>query len=328
MPFRWSWSSKSPVLTTSLIIIALNVVVISFVFTINDVQVPIKPAAEWALHRLCEFGPIKRVFDTVRNSVGLPDLKLTKQRKHIPTTPNEVHNLLSNAEDLPIFTKEQLALFDGSRPSKPVYLAILGRIYDVQKGKKHYAPGGGYHFFAGKDATRAFVTGDFSEAGLTDDVSDLNEQELLGILDWVRFYEKDYKPVGVLEGIYYDDEGEPTDRLIEVKEELEKAVVWKEKQLKENEVFPPCNSEWNKETGGRVWCTTKSGGVTRDWAGVPRRLFNAASKSYRCACVKNFGSPLAIPGSKGNRGDLDNPSLKEYEDCSHTSNSCKLGHNN
>ena len=48
-----------------------------------------------------------------------------------------------------MFTKEQLALFDGTRPSKPIYLAILGKVYDVQKGSKHYAPGGGYHFFAG-----------------------------------------------------------------------------------------------------------------------------------------------------------------------------------
>ena len=30
-----------------------------------------------------------------------------------------------------------------------IYLAILGRIYDVSKGKKHYGPGGGYNFFSG-----------------------------------------------------------------------------------------------------------------------------------------------------------------------------------
>lgn len=57
--------------------------------------------------------------------------------------------ILNNFLGLSILTKDQLALFDGSRPSKPVYLALLGRIYDVSKGRKHYAPGGGYHFFAG-----------------------------------------------------------------------------------------------------------------------------------------------------------------------------------
>lgn len=48
-----------------------------------------------------------------------------------------------------LFTADQLALFDGSRPSKPVYLAILGRVFNVDKGRKHYGVGGGYHFFAG-----------------------------------------------------------------------------------------------------------------------------------------------------------------------------------
>lgn len=88
-------------------------------------------------------------------------------------------------------------------------------------------------------------------------------------------------------------------------------------------MFPPCNSEWSKDKGGRVWCTTKSGGINRDWAGVPRKLFNSKSKSYRCACIKNFGHALASD-IKGNRGDLDNPSLKEYDDCSSTANSCKI----
>lgn len=73
-----------------------------------------------------------------------------------------------------------------------------------------------YKFLLGKDATRAFVTGDFSEDGLVDNVDGLSEQELLGILDWVKFYEKDYEVVGVVDGAYYDAEGEPTKLLTEV----------------------------------------------------------------------------------------------------------------
>jgi predicted heme/steroid binding protein len=319
---------KAPVYTTPLIFIAVNIVVISFFFSFNDIDVPIKPAAKWAVQRIYEIGPIKSSVNYIRSSIGLPSLQsFTKRIKSKPITPEHVDTLLKNARELPVLTKEQLALFDGSRPSKPIYLAILGKIYDVSKGKKHYAPGGGYHFFSGKDATRAFVTGDFSEAGLIDDLGDMSEQELLGILDWIKFYEKDYKVVAIVEGIYYTNDGKPTERLEEVKKQLEKAVEWKEKQVKETEVFPPCNSEWHKDSGGRVWCTTKSGGINREWVGVPRRLFNSATKSYRCACVKNFGPPLASPGSKGNRGDLDNPSLKEYDDCSPTANSCKI-HNN
>lgn len=48
---------------------------------------------------------------------------------------------------------------------------------------------------------------------------------------------------------------------------------------------------------------------------------------FRCACVKNFGAPLAgnVGNEKGtNRGDLDNPNLHEYEGCGPTANSCKI----
>lgn len=33
----------------------------------------------------------------------------------------------------------------------------------MSKGKKHYGKGGAYEGFTGKDASRAFVSGDFSE---------------------------------------------------------------------------------------------------------------------------------------------------------------------
>lgn len=66
-------------------------------------------------------------------------------------------------------------------------------------------------FFTGKDATRAFVTGDFTPEGLVDDVGGLSEQDLLSILDWIKFYEKDYKLVGVLQGTYYDAHGKLTE---------------------------------------------------------------------------------------------------------------------
>ncbi|KAF2148413.1 cytochrome b5 [Myriangium duriaei CBS 260.36] len=60
-------------------------------------------------------------------------------------------------------TDAQLAAYDGSDPSKPIYLAINGTIYDVTSGPNYYGPGGMYGFFSGKDAARAFVTGCFQE---------------------------------------------------------------------------------------------------------------------------------------------------------------------
>lgn len=70
-------------------------------------------------------------------------------------------------------TTEELALFNGTDPKKPIYLAINGTIFDVSEGRHSYGPGGGYSVFAGRDATRAFVTGCFIE----DRTSDLRGAE-------------------------------------------------------------------------------------------------------------------------------------------------------
>jgi hypothetical protein len=57
----------------------------------------------------------------------------------------------------------------------PIYLAIVGHVFDVSKGEQFYAPsdekeggkeGGGYGFFAFRDAARAYVTGDFTKEGI------------------------------------------------------------------------------------------------------------------------------------------------------------------
>ncbi|KAK1772775.1 cytochrome b5 [Phialemonium atrogriseum] len=60
-------------------------------------------------------------------------------------------------------TPTELAEFDGTDETKPLYLAINGTIYDVSANRRTYGPGGSYHFFAGCDASRAYVTGCFAE---------------------------------------------------------------------------------------------------------------------------------------------------------------------
>jgi hypothetical protein len=56
-------------------------------------------------------------------------------------------------------------------------LAINGTIYDVSNGRKHYGPGGSYHFFAGADASRGFVTGCF-DTDRTPDMRGVEEMYL------------------------------------------------------------------------------------------------------------------------------------------------------
>lgn len=47
-----------------------------------------------------------------------------------------------------LFTRTELAKFNGEQDTK-LYLAILGSVYDVTKGAKHYGAGGTYHYFTG-----------------------------------------------------------------------------------------------------------------------------------------------------------------------------------
>ena len=89
-------------------------------------------------------------------------------------------------------------------------------------------------------------------------------------------------------------------------------------------MFPGCNSEWSKAKGHRVWCTKKSGGVDREWVGVPRKLFYPGRKE-RCACVRIAGPPSTDPSATAtDDGDLSNPHLKEYEGCAADAASCQI----
>lgn len=78
----------------------------------------------------------------------LLDLKLTSLVPQQPARP---------------ITVAELAQYDGKGIDKPIYLSIKGDVYDVSQKRYLYGPGGGYSFFAGRDASRAFVTGCFHE---------------------------------------------------------------------------------------------------------------------------------------------------------------------
>jgi predicted heme/steroid binding protein len=56
-----------------------------------------------------------------------------------------------------------LSTYNGSDPSLPIYVAVNGSIYDVSASPRFYGQGAGYNVFAGRDASRAFVTGCLEE---------------------------------------------------------------------------------------------------------------------------------------------------------------------
>lgn len=222
-----------------------------------------------------------------------------------------------------IFTKDELKQYKGE---KGLCLAILGKVYDVSKGEKFYGKDGGYHFFTGLDGTRAFVSGDFTEAGLIEDITGLTHTDVLGLEDWQKRYEKDYVYVGKLVGMYYDANGRPTEALHNWRRMLGAARKAKAADDLDFQNFPACNSQFSDSSGTVVWCSDMSGGTKRSWTGVPRKYYKPPGTTFRCACVRDKGSPGNTQTGAGHpdRGDLDNPYLREYEGCDPTSVTCKV----
>ncbi|XP_035034027.1 neuferricin [Hippoglossus stenolepis] len=212
-----------------------------------------------------------------------------------------------------LLSRHELSLHDGQQGSKGLYLAIMGQVFDVNKGHKHYGPGGAYHFMAGRDSSLSFITGDFTESGLTDDVSSLSPVQVVALYDWLAFYQRDYQTVGLVTGRFYSETGQPTEALLQVEASLVEGQRMKAQSEAEKLHFPSCNSEWSSARGGRVWCSTKSGGVVRDWTGVPRKLFSAGSTGVRCVCVED---PSAAE---------EDPNLQKYEGCPPQAESCAVG---
>ncbi|KAI3633917.1 hypothetical protein MIR68_007521 [Amoeboaphelidium protococcarum] len=95
-----------------------------------------------------------------------------------------------------MLSEDELKQYDGSDPTKPIYLAIDGNVFDVTSGRAHYGPDGGYSFFAGRDAARAYVTGCFKEH-LTHDLRGFTRDQLNQVKDWVDFYKSHAKYVYV-----------------------------------------------------------------------------------------------------------------------------------
>ncbi|KAH9511800.1 neuferricin [Dermatophagoides farinae] len=184
-----------------------------------------------------------------------------------------------------LFTPEELAQHT-QLPS--ILLGFMGVVYNVSDGH-YYHPGGSYSFFAGRDGTRAFLTGEFDTVDeLRDDISDLDGSYMNGMETWIKLYDDKYPRVGLVIGSYYDNDGCATKKLHRVKRMLSKSATNKQLETEELNQYPPCNSHWDAQTNlGRVWCTKLSGGIQRYWTGKPRLFYDLFQKKWRCACVNN-----------------------------------------
>jgi Cytochrome b5-like Heme/Steroid binding domain len=200
-----------------------------------------------------------------------------KDKKDAASEAEEEADVLEFADlpwhDDPDFTKDS------------ILLAIMGEVFEVTKGAAHYARGsGGYGFFAGRDASRSFVTGEFKGNGLREDLDGLTPEQVLGVLDWVKFYHESYDYVGRLNGHFFDAEGKPKAAIYQAQKAAEQAIANRAVDTALSERFPPCNSRWSQNEGGEFWCSVDSGGINRKWIGVVRHL-QEPGHDARCACV-------------------------------------------
>jgi predicted heme/steroid binding protein len=210
-----------------------------------------------------------------------------------------------------VYTAEELALHDGSHPAhaSSLLLAVVGRVFDVSSGSRFYGPNAGsYSGFSGRDGSRAFVTGEFGEKGLVDDVSDFTVAQCGELSHWANFYEdsKSYHNVGVLAGRFYDVTGAATDEQRSFEACREKADMASANRDAVKQKYPSCNTRWAQATGGEVWCS--------DELKIPRKAAaGAAEGRKRCACYDEMQAVTLA-----NEHDLE-----VYEGCDPTANKCE-----
>ncbi|KMZ08924.1 uncharacterized protein Dsimw501_GD29483 [Drosophila simulans] len=223
-----------------------------------------------------------------------------------------------------LFTPAELAKFNGEEEGRPLYLALLGSVFDVSRGIKHYGSGCSYNFFVGRDASVSFISGDFEtyDPETADDVLTLTvlKFHLIGLAGWRDFYQKDYVYKGRVIGRFYDEKGALTTYHHKFLQLLEQARDAKRQVEELRARYPGCNIEWSEERGTRVWCTTTSGdGKERSWIGYPRKLYSRGNKSFQCACVPDAELDEIDAGAKVARGDA---MLKPYDNCEPQAREC------
>lgn len=218
-----------------------------------------------------------------------------------------------------VFTKEELAEYDGTDVSKPLLLVVLGEVFDVTSGSRFYAKGNEYNIFLAKDSSRAFHDGKFNRS--VEDVRDLNVMAVRDVTGWRAFFRKHetYRFVGVLDGLYFDSEGTPLPALRDV-ERMEQEG--KDAQTHEDQVMKRFSSCSMKHDGitkiTEMWCDPSAQGETRyprlfTWNHVGTGL-----EAKRCVCVTKADV-------EGTAADIPKGQLTQYHgDCGNWVTRCTI----
>ncbi|KAI9295271.1 cytochrome b5 [Neoconidiobolus thromboides FSU 785] len=92
--------------------------------------------------------------------------------------------------------ESSLSKHDGSNEGLPIYVVIKGDVFDVSGNPSSYGPGGGYHIFAGKDASYALATSSLNPEDCHSDISNIDEEATNTLNNWHSFFSKRYPIVG------------------------------------------------------------------------------------------------------------------------------------
>lgn len=99
------------------------------------------------------------------------------------------------------WTEAELAAYDGTKdPDGPILLAADGLVFNVYKGRNFYGPGGEYHLFAGRDATRFLAKTIVEEETPDEAIKPLTMAERAALAAWIFTFKGKYEVVGKLQG--------------------------------------------------------------------------------------------------------------------------------
>ncbi|RMZ72645.1 progesterone binding [Pyrenophora seminiperda CCB06] len=136
--------------------------------------------------------------DTTPPAESLTMSDATEQPKKERFAPKEPVTLNPPKDD--VVERAYLAKCDGTNDGYPTLVAIKGDVFDVS-GKETYAPGKGYHVFAGKEPNRALGLSSLKPEDCISDYSGLSEKENQVLNDWHTFFSKRYNIVGRLQPV-------------------------------------------------------------------------------------------------------------------------------
>ncbi|EDO36774.1 predicted protein, partial [Nematostella vectensis] len=77
-----------------------------------------------------------------------------------------------------LFTKDELATFNGRNSNSPIYVAVKGVVFDVSTSKDLYGYGESYNSMAGKECSRAIAKWSLAAENMNGNLDGLTKDEL------------------------------------------------------------------------------------------------------------------------------------------------------